>query len=144
MKKVNRLPRDPKDISLSAPERQTRRTQENEENARLGARNYGSGTGPAGPEGKEGPQGPPGSVIAITRGVANVTFSSSAFSAEVTVTHGLGSTPSAVQLTGVKSGGIFVIPNLTAAPGATTFKIQATVNGGTLNTTVQVHWTAIA
>lgn len=49
------MPRDPRDISLSAPERQTRRLMENEEAAQGGSRVFGQA--PAGAEGKEGKAG---------------------------------------------------------------------------------------
>lgn len=49
------MPRDPRDISLSAPEQQTRRIAENEEAARGGSRVFGQAT--SGAEGKEGAAG---------------------------------------------------------------------------------------
>jgi len=52
---VNLLPRDPRDISLSAPEQQTRRILENEDAARGGSRVFGQAT--SGAEGKEGKAG---------------------------------------------------------------------------------------
>lgn len=129
-------------MSVSGAERGARKVSETDDLARSGGRAFGSANGAEGPEGPVGPQGPAGSEIPIARGVAEVTFSSSAFSNEVTVTHGLGTTPTAIAFGPVKSGSIFVIPNIIGTPGSTTFKIQATVSGGTLNTNVKIQWIA--
>lgn len=58
------LPRDPRDIGLRQPERESRRLAEAAEEARLGGYTRGGAAsgeaGPEGPEGPEGPAGPPG------------------------------------------------------------------------------------
>lgn len=75
------------------------------------------------------------------RGKDSVTFTASAFSNTITVGHELPETPSAILLTASKSGGTFVYPNWLEA-GKENFKIQATVNGGTLSATVPISWFA--
>lgn len=123
MKKVKTLPRDPKDISLTAPQQQTRRIAENEDAARGGSRVFGQAT--AGAEGPEGPPGPAGSSSPIARGtvVSSIAAGTTA-SAVITVTHGLGAKPTFVAVTpelgeGTLSWGCRIIERT-----ATQFKFQ--------------------
>jgi hypothetical protein len=101
-------------------------------------------TGPAGPTGATGPQGATGAGGAtIVKGAASITTGGGT-SGSVVVTHGLGSTPTAVVVT---PSAQLVAPGISftvTAIGSTTFTINCFINNaGSASYSATVYWIAL-
>ena len=81
--------------------------------------------------------------VHVAFGSNSVAFTASQTSAVKTVTHGLGTTPTAVLLTANGTGGPTLVVMQAFSIGATTFQMQGSFVSGTGTATVTVGWLAI-
>lgn len=86
------------------------------------------------------------SQLGMTRGSGTVTFTASKISAATTVTHGLSSTPTSIQLTAVENlsdaNGPLVFSVVNGSAGATTFQAQGYLSAA-ITGSVSFYWLAI-